>query len=266
MGELILCSRPLAAFPYFLEDAGINIYSLEELCYYIEKNMYLLDERMMDEALCGWLETELAMPKTAGMLREIKSRKGSVAEFVSCLLRQADYFTPQKQREIVQRLQELAHTSEEERKKLRADRYAAEGRTLRAICEYHRLLRDKEEPSSAFTGSIWHNLGCAYAALFWFSRAADCFGRAYECSGNRESVKQCLFACFCAEDETLEKKAAEAFGMQTEELLAVKRDFLEIKRAQREQQETECGDMTSYKAVEEVLTEWKNAYRKNCSV
>ena len=98
MGELILCSRPLAAFPYFLEDAGINIYSLEELCYYIEKNMYLLDERMMDEALCGWLETELAMPKTAGMLREIRSRKGSVAEFVSCLLRQADYFAPQKQR------------------------------------------------------------------------------------------------------------------------------------------------------------------------
>ena len=38
-------------------------------------------------------------------------------------------------------------------------------------------------------------------------------------------MKQCLFACFCAEDETLEKKAAEAFGMQTEELLAVKRDF-----------------------------------------
>ena len=134
-------------FPYFLEDAGINVYSLEELCYYIEKNMYLLDERMMDEALCGWLETELAMPKTAGMLREIKSRKGSIAEFVSCLLRQADYFTPQKQREIVQRLQELAHTSEEERKKLRADRYAARGAHAAGNLEYHRLLRDKEEPS-----------------------------------------------------------------------------------------------------------------------
>lgn len=239
----------------------MNFYSLEELCYYIEKNMYLLDERIMDEALCGWLETELAMPKTAGMLREIINRKGSIAEFVSCLLRQADYFAPQKQRELVQRLQELAHTSGEERKKLRADRYAAEGYALRAICEYRRLLREQEEPSSAFTGSIWHNLGCAYAALFWFSKAAECFERAYECSGNRESVKQCLFACFCAKDETLEKEAAEVFGMQPEELLAIKRDFLEIKRARGEQPETECAE-----AAEEVLTEWKNAYRKNCSV
>ena len=261
MGELILCSRPLAKFPYHLENLGINIYSLEELCYYIEKNMYLLDERIMDEALCGWLETELAMPKTAGMLREIINRKGSIAEFVSCLLRQADYFAPQKQRELVRRLQELAHTSGEERKKLRADRYAAEGYALRAICEYRRLLREQEEPSSSFTGSIWHNLGCAYAALFWFSKAAECFERAYECSGNRESVKQCLFACFCAKDETLEKEAAEAFGMQPEELLAIKRDFLEIKRARGGQQETECAE-----AVEEILTEWKNAYRKNCSV
>lgn len=261
MGELILCSRPLAAFPYYLEDAGMNFYSLEELCYYIEKNMYLLDERIMDEALCGWLETELAMPKTAGMLREIINRKGRIAEFVSCLLRQADYFAPQKQRELVRRLQELAHTSGEERKKLRADRYAAEGYALRAICEYRRLLREQEEPSSSFTGSIWHNLGCAYAALFWFSKAAECFERAYECSGNRESVKQCLFACFCAKDETLEKEAAEAFGMQPEELIAIKRDFLEIKRAWGEQPETECAE-----AVEEVLTEWKNAYRKNCSV
>ena len=261
MGELILCSRPLAAFPYYLEDAGMNFYSLEELCYYIEKNMYLLDERIMDEALCGWLETELAMPKTAGMLREIINRKGSIAEFVSCLLRQADYFAPQKQRELVRRLQELAHTSGEERKKLRADRYAAEGYALRAICEYRRLLREQEEPSSSFTGSIWHNLGCAYAALFWFSKAAERFERAYECSGNRESVKQCLFACFCAKDETLEKEAAEAFGMQPEELLAIKRDFLEIKRARGGQQETECAE-----AVEEILTEWKNAYRKNCSV
>ena len=115
MGELILCSRPLAAFPYFLEDAGINIYSLEELCYYIEKNMYLLDERMMDEALCGWLETELAMPKTAGMLRRSEVGRGASRSSspVFCGRRTT---LRRRSKEMVQRLQELAHTSEEERK------------------------------------------------------------------------------------------------------------------------------------------------------
>ena len=35
MGELILCRQSIAANHYFIEDGALNVYSLEELSYYI---------------------------------------------------------------------------------------------------------------------------------------------------------------------------------------------------------------------------------------
>lgn len=39
MGELILCSHPIAAMPYYIDNISLNVYSLEELCYYIENHL-----------------------------------------------------------------------------------------------------------------------------------------------------------------------------------------------------------------------------------
>ena len=39
MGELILCNQNMAAFPYYVEEAAIGVYSLEELSYYICHNV-----------------------------------------------------------------------------------------------------------------------------------------------------------------------------------------------------------------------------------
>ena len=46
MGELIYCKNSIAKTPYYIEDAGLNIYSLEELSYYIYNNPYLIDTSM----------------------------------------------------------------------------------------------------------------------------------------------------------------------------------------------------------------------------
>ena len=51
MGELILCSEPIAAMPYYLEGVSLNIYSLEELSYYIMHNTYLIERDFMNEEL-----------------------------------------------------------------------------------------------------------------------------------------------------------------------------------------------------------------------
>ena len=58
MGELLLCNEPIAAMPYYMESIGMNIYSIEELCYYISTNTFLLDKDFMYEELCSWFEKE----------------------------------------------------------------------------------------------------------------------------------------------------------------------------------------------------------------
>ncbi len=54
MGELILCRQSIAANPYFIEDGALNVYSLEELSYYIAHNVYLLNAEFASRnSVCG---------------------------------------------------------------------------------------------------------------------------------------------------------------------------------------------------------------------
>ena len=46
MGELLLCRFKTAETPYYLENYSVNIYSLEELCYCMEQNPYLIEESL----------------------------------------------------------------------------------------------------------------------------------------------------------------------------------------------------------------------------
>ena len=57
MGELILCSQQLAAMPYYIENVSLNVYSLDELCYYIRNNTCLLrseERRVGKECRSRW--------------------------------------------------------------------------------------------------------------------------------------------------------------------------------------------------------------------
>ena len=51
MSGYILCREPMAAVPYYIENIGINIYSVEELCYYLYKNLHLADDSLMNQGL-----------------------------------------------------------------------------------------------------------------------------------------------------------------------------------------------------------------------
>ena len=50
MSGYILCQTGRAEAPYFIENISMNIYSLEELCYYLDHNLYLIDQTILNEA------------------------------------------------------------------------------------------------------------------------------------------------------------------------------------------------------------------------
>ena len=51
MSGYILCQTPKAQRPYFIENISMNIYSIEELCYYLYHNLYLADHTVFNEEL-----------------------------------------------------------------------------------------------------------------------------------------------------------------------------------------------------------------------
>ena len=55
MGLVAVCRYKRTKTPYFIEQAGIHLYSLEELAYFLYHNICLVDRQFFDERLCSWL-------------------------------------------------------------------------------------------------------------------------------------------------------------------------------------------------------------------
>ena len=66
MGSLILCHKKKAKHPYEISRIHTRISTLEELCYYLCNNLYLIDYTIMNEQLCrrreNWRKKENGRP------------------------------------------------------------------------------------------------------------------------------------------------------------------------------------------------------------
>lgn len=201
MGELLLCSRELASVPYYIETVSLHVYSLEELCYYIKQNTWLLEPSFMEEELCSWIRTELKLPLLADRLQKLLREGGGLAEFVGVLAAGCSYLTADELQRIQQELSSFENKSEVECAKLRADRLLERKKYAAGLMGYRRLL-PHPEVNGMLEGDIWHNMGTAYAGLFLFAEAADCYGKAYEKNRNPASMQQQKAALALAAGQT----------------------------------------------------------------
>lgn len=270
MGKLILCEKPLAALPYYIENLSLNIYSAEELCYYIENNVYLLEQDFMDDELTEWIGKELHERKLAEKLLDIRKNNRTLSSFVTCILSEIGYTPPNRIAEIAQILKEMDGKSAFACAKIRADRYLQRGRYLNALSTYQALLasEDAAKEDAALRGSLLHNMGCAYANLFLFVQAAQAFEKAYQVTGTKESLEQCLAAFRFAHDENGFYETANRYGVSAEEqecisgyLTKLSRDE-DITAFEKELDDAKQNSQTAKRL--ELLEQWKQEYRRNC--
>lgn len=279
MGELLYCHEPIAALPYYVEGIGINLYSMEELCYYIMGNTYLLDNSFMSEELCTWIEKQMGLYKLAEQLRDLMRGQGLLSEFVLAILEQTGYCTTKEMQDIILTIRQMEEKSDFECNKIRADQLMEKQKILAAIYEYKRLLDspDSKEASALLCGNIWHNLGTAYARLFLFGEAANCYEQAYKLNESRESLRECLLCYRCLHDEMgFMRKAMEnnidETGMQeirNELSIASRSDQLEQFEARLEELAKECEGTKKTQAkaeIQEIIFRWKEEYRRSCRV
>ena len=87
MGSLILCHEKKAKQPYEIARIHKKIYTIEELCYYLSNNLYLIDYTIVNKQLCEWIMEELEMDVLARELRACIKKNGSVEQFVLLILK-----------------------------------------------------------------------------------------------------------------------------------------------------------------------------------
>lgn len=192
MGRAILNVGQIAENPYYMEYAAVNVYSVEELCYCLYENAFLLNHDIVNRQLIAWIEEECGLKELAGKLSSCMNAPGSLDAFVTAILEYTAYYRPEEIHEVHMRLQQNENLPPLERKILYADYLLKSAKYTAAIQEYRALCDISEDGEQL--GTLYHNMGAAYAGLFLFREAAACFKRAYEEAGRIESYRQYLAA------------------------------------------------------------------------
>lgn len=191
MSDLWICREQTAAKPFLLEVPGIEIRTIEELCFYLYRSRDGLEDEVMGERLFEWLSEELKLPRLAAALIQEKQQGKSTLWCAWFLLKEIGMYSEEELEDFRTFCYIWESKGEFDRQKMKADKLLLNKKYLRSIKAYQRLLDDKhpeaEEPG--VLGAIWHNLGVAHARLFLFPEAQECFEKAWELNGKEESKK-----------------------------------------------------------------------------
>ena len=278
MTDLILCQGRVTDKPYYFMGVGVNIYSIEELCFLLVQNAYILDEDTMDPKLCDFMRNELNMEALADKLSRLIEERKSVGEFVTTILSDTHYCEDEDLRAVRQTLVDNSSLSIPLKRKVRGDKLLKARKYTAALDEYQYVLRnlEKDEDPQLY-GGILHNIGTAYAKLFLMQKAADYYKKSYETYANDESLVQYLIAVRMFTKKEQYDRLILRNGYRDEIVAEVEK---RIRYAQARPEESEysraldeiknlkdSGKISEcYKKIDKTLENWKLDYRRNMSM
>ena len=194
MTNVLLCRGTLATNPYYIKEACVNVFSIEELCYFVHNNAYMLDDEFVGEALAEWVEKQLKLDSVAAMIRRIMGQPKALSNLVRVLNNEIGYYSEEEWSALLEDIENNSRISLIERKKIRADGLLNTGKYAQCLEEYENILRDESLKDEKLLARVYHNLGVCAAKLFLFERAAGYFESAYETYANTESYIEMLCA------------------------------------------------------------------------
>ena len=136
MGSYILCPVKRAENPYYIESIGLNIYSIEELCYYICQNLPLLDATILNERLAEWFKEELKLRRLAQKLLQLVQKEFTLGEFILPVLREINYLSNTEFRDLELKVKGLEEQPSPVRLKLKGDALVSHEKYIKAIEVY----------------------------------------------------------------------------------------------------------------------------------
>lgn len=262
MGRLILCNIKKAKKPYFIKNMNINIYTIEELCYYLYHNIYLIDDNVINDALIQWIDEELELTDLTEILNK---NRGSMKNFMMTILNYAGFISNEDMEETDKLLSEMDGQSGFEKKVARADHLLHCGKYVEAISEYQTILMQEDEKLSE---KILNNLGVAYARMFLFHEAAKYFKKAYDINHNEEIYKHLLFAVAMAAkgeiDDSIKQDIKEDYDKILEEEIdqivtsGTNKKLMQFQEVLNYKKENQIA--MYYKSLEGLLQDWKKEY------
>lgn len=194
MGRIYQCVGHYAETAYTIKRTWIHVHCVEELCYYICNNAYLLEGDFINQEMLLWLDSECMLPALAKTLRA-QIRQGVRLEAQVRLLLETVHYCPAEEIDaIVGMIAANDSMNSKQKNKIRADYFLKNERYALALQAYEELVEElkeelkensneksgKDEKNDKLMASVYYNMGVIYAHLFLFGQAGEYFKMAYE--------------------------------------------------------------------------------------
>jgi len=274
MGRIIVCSPKKAETPFTFLNTKVEIYTYEELCFYIYNNTVLISKSALSEKLFRWIRDEIGMPQLAERLTALSNRTAFAQDLLVEILNAGEYYTPEEVKTYAAAWQKYRKLSPMQREKLKADGYLGYRRFIRAAVIYDGIIEQAEEiPDKVFLGNVYNNRAVAAANNLDTEDAKRIFLKAYELNGNPESLKGYFYVISATSDittlrnEVLKMGLPEAYFedimMETGDSREDVREMTIYAMMQRAVYNKLHKDMTEYdKRMDIILSELKNEFRE----
>ncbi|MDO4522014.1 MAG: hypothetical protein Q4B57_02565 [Eubacteriales bacterium] len=182
MSGYYLCTVRHAAHPFYIETIDLHLYTIEELCYYLQQNVYLIDETIVNEKLCSWLGEELGLKRLQLRLTRVLEHEQDELAFVLPIFEESGYLSQQELEYFRDQMLEVLQEPVQIRQKMKGDYLVMYGKYTSAIAEYREILRKQSfaRMGVQFYAVVLENMAAAYAKMFRFEEAAECLWESYQ--------------------------------------------------------------------------------------
>ncbi len=274
MGKLILCSGVLAKQPFHFSLTDTYVYSIEELCYYLYHNIYIVTEDTFDEHLVAWLREQVCLETMSQKLSQMIENQNSMKDMIVSILCSADYYTESEIKELIMVMDEINHRTPKEKQKIKANNYLKFHNYSKAAMEYEKLLQGDfgDGLSTEEYGDILHNLATIYIHTSSYMEAAKVFKEAYSRNHRDETLQQYLHALKLTKNEKKYKSELESLGdmgqleetidqiySQTWEDAEQSSDYLVMERLPAKKSEGHVGEY--YRVIDEYIVAWEQKFK-----
>lgn len=216
MARVILCETKVATTSYIFPNTKIEVFSYEELCYYVYNNIALLSEEYIGKKLFDWIEKELEMEELALKLRVVKDKDSTdLTDLLTTILTHKEFYTIPEIKEFIVQIERIKGLSAPQFRKKQADGFLRYRKYVKAASIYDEILEQYSDMNNdKLLGAIYHNRAVALANNFELEEAMSSYKKAFELTENKESLYQYMLLLATVKDQAEVQEMAKLHGVE----------------------------------------------------
>ena len=172
---------------YYIKEADMNIYSIQELSYFIYNYAMLITNSFVSKNLIYYINKDLEMNELSNKLNILYNKKSNIANMLKLILKYSNYYTDEDIINFDNKLLNLLELDEVSYIKLSGD-------NLFKLTKYEKAILQYEKIASKDYYAI-KMLGFCYAKLQVYDKAIEYLSNLYYKSYDKDILKN-LYFCY----------------------------------------------------------------------